>query len=89
MSVLPEETCSICQTDARKQLLNTRWLKVRDINVLWEMWDFLSCQSDVTQRRSDGVKQRLHVCDGPVKCFTQRRIMGKPKSNENYILHTV
>lgn len=50
---------------------------MRDTNVLWEMWDFLFCQSDVSQKILEALgwwsqKERLRVCNGPVKCFSER-----------------
>lgn len=75
MSGEPEESTPHVESDARKQLLYSRRLKVRDTNVLWEMWDFLFCQSDVSQQILEALgwwsqKERLRVCN--VKCFTER-----------------
>lgn len=50
---------------------------MRDTDVLWEMWDILFCQSDDSQKLLEPLgwwsqKERLHVCNGPVKCFTEQ-----------------
>lgn len=78
------------ESDARKLLLYSRRLKVRDTNVLWEMWDFLFCQSDVSQKILEALgwwsqKERLRVCNGPVKCFTERGKNAEKRKRSNKI----